>query len=84
MQVIRYSQGKRFIVRRIGSSPTDEELTVLYREAEIVREQLSLQPSLFSVLEKPSKLLHEDHLELSWVTHHFAYNALKSALSYVG
>lgn len=77
VQLIRYAHGKRIIVRHIGSSHTDEELSVLYREAEIVREQLSLQPSLFSTLEKPSKLLHEDHLQLSSVTHHFAYKALK-------
>jgi transposase len=77
VQVIRYSQGKRVIVRHIGSSHTDEELAALCQEAEIIREQLSLQPSLFSVIEKPSKLLHEDHLQLSSVTHKFAYTALK-------
>jgi hypothetical protein len=49
VQVIRYAQGKRIIVRHIGSSHTDEELAVLCQEAEIVREQLSLQPSLGSV-----------------------------------
>jgi hypothetical protein len=30
-----------------------------------------------SILEKPSKLLHEDHLQLSSVTHRFAHTALK-------
>jgi hypothetical protein len=77
VQVIRYTQGKRIIVRHIGSSHTDEELAVLCQQAEIVREQLSLQPSLFSIPEKSSKLLHEDHLQLASVTHRFAYVALK-------
>ena len=58
VQVIRYAQGKRIIVRHIGSSHTDEELAVLCQEAENVREELSRQPSLFSLIEKTPKLLH--------------------------
>lgn len=84
VQVIRYNQGKRIIVRHIGSSHTDEELAVLCREAEIVREQLSSQPSLFSITEKPSKLLHEDHLQLSAITHRFAYTALRNCAQICG
>jgi transposase len=84
VQVIRYIEGKRVIVRHIGSAHTDEELTMLYQEAEIVREQLSNQPSLFSITEKPSKLLHEDHLQLASVTHQFAYTALKKCSQLCG
>jgi transposase len=84
VQVIRYAQGKRIIVQHIGSSHTDEELTILCKEAEAVREQLSLQPSLFTAIEKPSKLLHEDHLQLSSITHHFAYKALKKCSQLCG
>jgi transposase len=80
VQVIKYAQGKRVIVRHIGSSHSEEELTILCQEAEIVREQLSLQPSLFSIIEKPSKLLHEDHLQLNSITHRFAYTSLKKCL----
>lgn len=84
VQVIRYTQGKRIILRHIGSSHTDEELAVLCQEAEKVREQLSRQPSLFSFTEKPSMLLHQDHLQLSSVTHHFAYNALRKCSKLCG
>lgn len=84
VQVIRYAQGKRIIVRHIGSSHTDEELEVLCQEAEVVREQLSFQPSLFPITEKPPKLLHEDHLQLSSVTHRFAYTALKKCSQLCG
>jgi transposase len=84
VQVIRYAQGKRIIVRHIGSSHTDDELAVLCQEAETVREQLSQQPSLFSVIEKGSKLLHEDHLQLSSVTHRFAYTSLKKCSQLCG
>lgn len=52
VQIIRYETGKRTIVRHIGSAHTDEELTALYREAEIVKEELSKQLSLFSITEK--------------------------------
>jgi len=62
VQVIRYAQGKRINVRHIGSDHTDEELVALCQKAEIIREELSLQPSLFSMIEKPSKILHEDTL----------------------
>ncbi len=84
VQVFRYAQSKRIIVRHIGSSHTDEELAVLCHEAEIAREQLSLQPSLFPITEKPSKLLHEEHLRLSSVTHNFAYTALKKCSQLCG
>ncbi len=84
VQVIRYAHGKRIVVRHIGSAHTDEELVVLCQEAEMAREQLSLQPSLFSITEKPSKLLHEDHLQLSSVTHRFAYMALKKCSQLCG
>lgn len=84
VQLVRYTQGKRVIVRHIGSSHTDEELAVLCREAEIVREKLCLQPSLFSITEKPSKLLHEDHLQLSSITHLFAHSALKDCARICG
>lgn len=84
VQVIRYSNGKRIIVRHIGSSHTDEELAVLCQKAEIVREQLSLQLSLFSMTEKTPKILHEDHLQLSSVTHCFAYQFLKQCSQLCG
>ncbi len=84
VQIIRYSQGKRLIIRHIGSSHTDEELAILCQKAEIQKEQLSFQPSLFSIIEKPSKLLHEDHLQLSSVTHCFAHKALKKCSQLCG
>jgi transposase len=84
VQVIRYHQGKRIVVRHIGSSHTDEELTVLCREAEMIREQLSMQLSLFPIAEKQPNLLHEDHLELSSITHCFAHTALRNCAQICG
>ena len=84
VQVVRYAHGKRIIIRHIGSSHTDEALTVLCQEAEIAREQLSLQLPLFPGINKPSKLLHEDHLQLSSVTHRFAHRALRKCSQLCG
>jgi transposase len=84
VQVVRYAQGKRIIIRHIGSSHTDEELTALCRRAEIVREQLCLQPSLFSIAERAPKLLHADHLQLSSITHRFAHTALRNCAQICG
>lgn len=77
VQIIRYEQGKRMVVRHIGSAHTDEELAVLYREAELMREQLCPQRSFFSAEEASPSLIHKEHLHLTAVTHCFAYEALR-------
>jgi len=84
VQVIRYKCGKRIVIQHIGSAHTDEELAVLYREAEIACEQLSAQLSFFSIIEKPQKLLHEKHLRLSSVTHCFAHTVLRNYVQICG
>jgi len=76
VQIIRYAHTKRMVVKHMGSAHTEEELLLLRREAERVREQLSPQLSLFSSAESASGL-HEDHLTLQAVTHCFAHEALR-------
>lgn len=76
VQIIKYVKRKRVVVRHIGSANTDNELTVLWREAEIIREQLCAQPSLFARVEQTS-ILHAEHLTLLSVTHQFAVNFLR-------
>lgn len=56
-QNIRYKNGKRIVVRHIGSAHTDEELAVLYREAEIACEQLSEQLTIFPIITLKNLLL---------------------------
>lgn len=76
IQVVKYVKRKCVIVRHIGSANTDDELAVLLREAEIIREQLCAQPSLFArIQEKP--ILRAEHLILGSVTHQFALNFLR-------
>lgn len=77
VQVIRYERGKCIVVKHIGSAHNEDELAVLYREAEIVREERCKQRSLFDATEPPAPLLHAEHLRLCAVTHQFAYDMLK-------
>jgi transposase len=84
VQVIGYQQGKRIVLRHIGSARTDDELTVLYSQAEIVREELCRQPSLFAPQEKVTRLLHQEHLQLQAVTHCFAHQVLRECSQQCG
>lgn len=76
VQVVKYVKRKCVVVRHIGSANTDNELAILLQEAEIIREQLCVQPSLFGKIEQKS-LLHAEHLALQSVTHKFALNFLR-------
>ena len=51
VQVVRYIKRKCIVVRHIGSAKTDDEVTVLLQEAEIIKVQMSAQLSLFSMIE---------------------------------
>lgn len=83
LQVVRYVKRKRVVVRHIGSATTDDELAVLWQKAEIVREQLSTQPSFFAIAEQ-KPILHADHLALQSVTHQFALTFLRDCFCTCG
>ncbi len=83
LQVVRYVKRKRVVVRHIGSASTDDELAVLWQKAEIIREQLSVQPSFFAVAPQ-QPILHADHLALQSVTHQFALTFLKDCFRACG
>jgi transposase len=84
VQIIKYANNKRVIVKHIGSAHTDDELAALRNEAERVCEELSPQISLFSSIESPARLMHMDHLNLQAVTHCFAYEALRRCSNLCG
>jgi transposase len=84
VQIIQYANNKRIVVKHIGSAHTEDELVLLRREAERIREQLSPQLSLFSSIESPARLMHMDHLTLQTVTHCFAYEALRKCSQQCG
>ena len=58
VQIIQYADGKRVAIRHLGSARTDDELTALWNKAKRVREQLCIQPSIFSQTTPSSRLLH--------------------------
>src|SRR5579862_973553 len=77
VQLVRYVNRKRVVVRHMGSAHTDQELQVLRQEAERTREELRVQLSLFAEKHERTKLLHENHLSLQAVTHVFAHKMLR-------
>jgi transposase len=83
VQIIKYIKRKRVVVRHIGSANTDDELAVLWQEAEILREQLCSQPSLFAKIEQ-KPILHTEHLTLCSVTHQFAISFLRKCSQVCG
>lgn len=74
VQIIRYTNGKRVIEQHVGSAHTPDELSILYKKAEQICEQLTPQLPLFPSAESASRLMHMDHLNLTSVTHRFAYD----------
>lgn len=83
VQIVQYVKRKCVIIRHLGSANTDEELAVLWQEAEIVREQLCVQPSLFAKIPQ-KQILHAEHLTLQSVTHQFALNFFRDCFQTCG
>lgn len=83
VQIVRYIKRKCIVVRHLGSAKTEDELAVLCQEAENIREQLSAQPSLFSIIPQ-KQILHAEHLTLQSVTHQFALNFLRNCFKACG
>lgn len=83
VQIVQYVKRKCVVVRHLGSAKTDEELAALWQEAEIVREQLCVQPSLFARIPQ-KQILHAEHLSLQSVTHQFALNFLRDCFRVCG
>jgi len=84
VQIVRYEQGKRVVVRHIGSAHTDAELSVLRQEAEHLRERLCVQPILPGLDTPAMPFLHAESLCLQAVTHRFAYDALRRCCEQCG
>src|ERR1700729_4386512 len=77
VQIVRYVKRKCVVVQHVGSARTDQKLKILVQEAELAREELCIQPSLFPTKHDETKLLHENHLNLQSVTHLFAHKMLR-------
>jgi transposase len=84
VQLICYTNGRRIVVKHIGSAHTEEELVMLYHQAEKVRGSFGGQISLLTENESATKFMHMDHMHLTAVTHRFAYEALRNCSKQCG
>jgi hypothetical protein len=71
VQVVTYSDGKRSILKHVGSAHTDEDLSALHEHAIRYVEQITDQASLFSNV-GGKKTLSLEHTRLRRTTHLFA------------
>lgn len=84
VQLIRYQESKRIILKHVGSAHTAEELQALKSKALKERDNILKQRSLFSLDGKDTKLMHMDHMQLHAVTHNFAYDAFRRCCNLCG
>lgn len=84
VQIIRHERGKRTVVQHVGSAHTDDDLAVLQKKALIAREKLCKQLPLFPIEASLPNPIHTDQLQLTSVTHCFAYEALRACLCQCG
>lgn len=75
VQVVRYHNNKRSIMRHVGSAHTREDLDDLVLLAEEWIKDYSAQLSIFPD-ENPNKLLHLNHCTFLGVQYNFFYNQI--------
>lgn len=83
VQVVRYHNNKRIIMRHMGSAHTREELNDLVLLAEEWIKDYSAQLSIFPD-ENPNKLLHLNHCTFLGVQYNFFYNQIMALLDRIG
>ena len=76
VQVVRYDGRRCIVVKHMGSARDEDELTLLLADAEQYVEKHRAQPSLFTTLEQPSRLVDLSKVRLIGVTHTYARRAL--------
>lgn len=77
VQVVRYQNNKRFVLRHIGSARTEEGLSDLMVLAEEWIKDYSKQLSIFPD-ENPNKILHLNHCTFVGVKYHFFQKQIHS------
>jgi transposase len=83
VQVVRYQNNKRFILRHIGSAHTEEDLNELILIAEEWIKGFSGQLSIFPD-EHPNNLLHLNHCTFVGVKYHFFYELINTIQCKIG
>jgi transposase len=75
VQVVRYQNNKRIVLKHIGSAHSEEELNDLLLFAEEWMKNYCQQSSIFPD-ENPNKLLHLNHISFVGVKFQFFYNQI--------
>jgi hypothetical protein len=83
VQVVRYQNNKRIILRHIGSAHTDAELEELMRIGHEWMKNYSDQLSIFPD-ENPNKLLHINHCTFIGVQYRYFYQQIRAVQDKVG
>jgi hypothetical protein len=76
VQVVRYHNNKRVVLRHIGSAHSEAELTDLRISAEEWIKNFSQQLSIFPH-ENPNRFLHVNQSTFIGVKYHFFYNQIR-------
>ena len=76
VQIVRYADGKRYIVKHIGSGHTDEELAALKKIALTHIEELSRQYPLFTDLKSARDVVMLSQCEYHGFYYTFLYEIL--------
>lgn len=63
VQVVRYGDGRREIVKHMGSAGNDADLAVLMSEAQQYVEKHCAQPDLFAAIEPPDPVVRLSKLK---------------------
>lgn len=84
VQIVRYANGKRYIVKHIGSGHTDEEINALKEFALTHIEELSGQSRLFADLKTPEDVVSLSQCEYRGSYYTFLYEVLYAILGKLG
>jgi len=83
VQVVRYHQNKRVIMRHVGSARTEETLKELIQMADEWINDFTSQLSVFPA-ENPNTLLHLSHSSFIGVKYRFFYQQIKTLQHQIG
>jgi transposase len=84
VQIVRYADGRRYIVKHIGTGNTEEELSALKEIALSNIEELSRQSRLFSDVKSPEDVVMLSQCEYQGFYYTFLYEVLNNIQSKIG
>lgn len=84
VQIVRYADGKRYIIKHIGTGKTDEELSALKQLALTHVVELTGQSSLFSEVKSTEDIMMLNQCEYRGFYYTFLYEVLRTIQAKLG